>query len=587
MWFIIGFFIIAIIMYLIAEKTLYVLGFIAIIALIYWLYKMYKNSNYGRKQEILKNKQIIEKAHKFQEKLNSLQIYPTHIVEHRLSKLYFDENNRKLYLKLLYEDLVLDFDDILDYEIISDKHTNLKYTLKTSVTGQFDSQNYVKKISVKLHVNSIDRPYVNILCLGDGSKHKDDGMMVYEAFEFANKVIGALDYVKKNKVKNKKIINLIPDLETEFVPKENNNVIKKFLKKEKNQKIIKRIFLGIVIILALILVGYIIITSNNLSNKIEELAGTKSYKTNTPLVSAINTKDYGSIAYYLLSKELTEEDYSTLIKSNNHKVYEMFYKIKEKNLDYYHKTFKDYPDSYIRYILTESFFENTSHYKYLFDRFIINDDLESYKLLVANKKFNIYLLDYFDGDVDISNDNLDKYERFKKISEKPEYMLANINAGLCNEMYTTYYTNKEVMESFAKCANDSKIFTNKIFDAIYGPNIEIIDFATFIKSGGDINYFKDNINLGFAITNMSYDNKKVKAAMDLLAKNNYNFNLNNANGLTIADYIIHETSKYNYCNSKDNFDINHCQNNKKWYKYVYNHGGRCRITCSSLKELKW
>ena len=101
MWYIIGFFIIAIIMYLIAEKTLYVLGFIAIIALIYWLYKMYKNSNYGRKQEILKNKQIIEKAHKFQEKLNSLQIYPTHIVEHRLSKLYFDENNRKLYLKLL------------------------------------------------------------------------------------------------------------------------------------------------------------------------------------------------------------------------------------------------------------------------------------------------------------------------------------------------------------------------------------------------------------------------------------------------------------------------------------------------------
>ena len=73
---------------------------------------------------------------------------------------------------------------------------------------KFDSQNYVKKISVKLHINSIDRPYVNILCLGDGSKHKADGMMVYEAFEFANKVIGALEYEKKNNIKEIKNVRI-------------------------------------------------------------------------------------------------------------------------------------------------------------------------------------------------------------------------------------------------------------------------------------------------------------------------------------------------------------------------------------------
>lgn len=587
MWYIIGFFIIAIIMYLIAEKTIYVLCFLAIIALIVFLYKVYKNSNYGRKQVVLRNKRIIENAYKLQEKLNSLNIYPTHIVEYKYSKLYFDENNRKLYLNLLYEDVIVDFDDIIDYEIISDSVSNLKYTLKTSLTGQFDSKDYVKSLSVRIHINSIDKPYINILCLGNGSKHSADGMTVYEATEFANNIIGALDYVKNNKVKKKPIINLIPELETEFVPKESNNIVRNFFEDDKNKKRLKKIFIILGIFLVVVFLSFIYLNLNNESNNIKNISGTKNYKTNLSLEEAISSKDYGSLAYNLLNNELTDNNYIDLIQSNDKKVYEIFYKVKEKNIDYYYDNFKNYTDEFIEYILKESSFENVSNYKYSFDKFIINDNLEAYKLLVSNKRFTKSLLDYFDGNINISDDKLDNYKRYQEISKKYDYMLANINAGHCDKVYTTYYTNNDVMMAFTKCANNTDIFSEKISESIYGTNINIIDFESFIKNGGNVNYFKENVNLGFALTNMSYDNKRDKEVMNLISENNYDFNLANANGLTIVDYIVNNVTKYDYCNSKDEFEKNQCSNGHKWYNYVYKKGGRCRITCSNLDKLNW
>lgn len=200
------------------------------------LKKKYDGSDFGKKQQAMKNKRIVNAAEELKRKLNSKGVYPTFLVENRYSHVYIDENNRKIFLKLLYEDVVLNFDDIVRYEIITETGGNLQYTLGTAVTGKFQQNVTVSSIFVYIYLNSISRPFVKVLCLGNGTNYNQSSMEVFEANEFANKLIGALDYIKTNETTERKpLLNLVPNLQTEYIPSEKK--VKPTKNKRKGNKI--------------------------------------------------------------------------------------------------------------------------------------------------------------------------------------------------------------------------------------------------------------------------------------------------------------------------------------------------------------
>lgn len=179
---------------------------------IYFLWCLFKESEFYKKQKIEKNKKIVESAKKLKEEINSAGVFPTHLLSNDVSTLYFDENNRKIYLKLLYENVVINFDDITNYEIVTSDKTNLQYTLGTFVTGRIEQNKDLDSIFVYIYLNSLIRPCVQVLCLRNG-------LSSYEAMEFAQKIIGTLDFIKNNPPSKKKpLINLIPNLPTKYVP---------------------------------------------------------------------------------------------------------------------------------------------------------------------------------------------------------------------------------------------------------------------------------------------------------------------------------------------------------------------------------
>ena len=559
---------------------------------------MFDKTYYGINRQIKKNQKIVESAKKTQSILNQNGVYPTYIIQNNNTGLFFDENNKKLFISLSSGDRVLDFDDIVNYEIMTDEKNEIAYTLKTSVTGQFETKEYYKDIYVRITINSISNPYILIPCIWDGYKHKKESASSYEAIDYANKIIGALDYIKRNNnIKNKPVINIVPNLDTVLKEKDEN-----FYKK---QKLLKKILL--ISSISLISIAFLYILISNIvekvqfDSKIENISGTKKYKTNMSLEEIIETKDYGSLAYNLLTYGLDKEDILSLIKTEDYKIYDIFYKVKDNNLDYFYnkyftneayiKHYEEYPESYFEYILKNSSFGSVNMYKYYMERAIIEKDVNKYNMLVANKSFPNSLLEYFDAKEDFElhgKDNLNREDRFIRLSEYSDFMLANIKNNRCSEIYTTYYTNKEVMENFVKCNNDKNIFSKKIIDIISFPYMNYIDFETFVALGADINIFNDsNYSIAKKLSWLSYDNKKTQEVLDLMVKNGLDFNKMDKSLFTVMDYVIYGVSEYNYCKSKDEFEKNMCNNAHKWYKYIKAHNGNCNRKCSDLVDLKW
>lgn len=145
-----------------------------------------------------------EKAEQELKRINNLGIYPTKIISKDLvrSIIYIDDSNEKILFKTLYNEYVVDYKDILDFELIVDDTTQIKYGISTAITGTFQSKGVVSNILVKVYLNNIDNPVIEIRSLGDGSYHNVDSMKAYEARQFADELIGVLTYIK-NKEKAK------------------------------------------------------------------------------------------------------------------------------------------------------------------------------------------------------------------------------------------------------------------------------------------------------------------------------------------------------------------------------------------------
>lgn len=563
--------------YFVFAEPLQGLILVITIYIIYLCYKKYKKSNAGRKKQIEKNIKKVEQAKEIQKRLNQAGVYPTHIVACRCSILYFDENNRKLYLDLPIEKIVLDFDEITNFEITSNKSSNIQYTLGTYFTGKFKRNEVLENMNLYIYINSISRPYIKVPCF--------DGISAYDANEFANKAIGALNYIKNNvPTTDKPVLNIIPDLETEFIPIERKPI------PPKTKKALLISLIAIITILIAIFIGSNIKEKISLDNKIKSIANTKEYKKDISLNEILKTKDYGSLAYYLLfNNELNQESYLALIESNDEKIYNIFNKVTQKNLDSYYENYTKYTEEFINYTLTYSEFKRNKTYEYLFRQYIEAKDIDSYKLLISNKGFDEGILEYFNGGFKDNDDQLDTYERFEKISkDSKEFMLANIEAGHCNKMRSTYYTDKEVMEKFLKCSNNNDEFSKKIINSFQGSKIYIFDIEGFIQLGGNINIFNDdNKNLSFAVTTMSYENERVREVMNLLIKNKVDLNAKNNKGYTVADKLIYDATEYNYCFSNNEYSKKQCNQSHSWYKLITANGGKCNRLCNKLEKLKW
>lgn len=210
--------------------------FILFGVIIHFIKKAYHNSNYGTKQRIEKNKKIIKSIKELQERMNSCGVFPTYSVSNGASTVYFDENNRKIYLKCITNvfrngnsEIALNIDDIVSYGTNIKKDKNIQYTMGTYFTGKFKENENINAIWFSIQINSIDTPYINFLC-----STNSDSLSISEATQFADKIIGALDYMKNNKTtKPKPLLNLIPDLETEIKDNVKSNVISERKKEDK------------------------------------------------------------------------------------------------------------------------------------------------------------------------------------------------------------------------------------------------------------------------------------------------------------------------------------------------------------------
>lgn len=142
------------------SKPLILFSIIGIIVIIYIAYQLYKDSDTGRKNEILNNRRIITEARKLQERMNSYGVYPTYIVSNGVSKIYFDENNRLIYLKCSSGEKVFSIDNIVSYGTSVDVDKNIQYTAGTYFTGKFKQNESINTIWYSIQLNSIDNAYI-------------------------------------------------------------------------------------------------------------------------------------------------------------------------------------------------------------------------------------------------------------------------------------------------------------------------------------------------------------------------------------------------------------------------------------------
>lgn len=145
-----------------------------------------------------------EKAEKELQRINNLGVYPTKIISKNsvLPIVYIDDNNEKILFKTFYGEYVVNYKDILDFELIVDDTTQIKYGISTAITGTFQSKGVVSKILVKVYLNNIDNPVIEIRSLGGRDYHNINSMQASEARQFADELIGVLTYIK-NKEKAK------------------------------------------------------------------------------------------------------------------------------------------------------------------------------------------------------------------------------------------------------------------------------------------------------------------------------------------------------------------------------------------------
>ncbi|MBR1377072.1 MAG: hypothetical protein IJ565_04610 [Bacilli bacterium] len=166
--------------------------------------KEYYNKTHNSDGTRKTRKQIAqESAEKELKRINNLGVFPTKIISKDFvsSVVYIDDNNERILFKTFYNEYVVNYDDILDYELIVDDTTQLKYSLSTAITGTVKTKGVVSNILVNIYLNNIDNPIIEVRSLGDGAYHNVNSMEAYNARKFADELVATLLYIKNKKKK--------------------------------------------------------------------------------------------------------------------------------------------------------------------------------------------------------------------------------------------------------------------------------------------------------------------------------------------------------------------------------------------------
>ena len=139
-----------------------------------------------------------ERLQRETERINSLGVFPTKTLQLRYSAfpiIHIDDNNKKiLVINSPGNEHVLDYKDIIDFELVVDDVSTFRYGLKTALTGKLDSKKKINNIQVNLYVNNIDCSFVEIRIF----PQYGTAVTWYEGEELANQLIGVLHYIKNN-----------------------------------------------------------------------------------------------------------------------------------------------------------------------------------------------------------------------------------------------------------------------------------------------------------------------------------------------------------------------------------------------------
>lgn len=320
--YIIGFILITLIFMFIEENIVSILLFLLIVIILGYIYSVYEKSSNGQKKAIKsqikkeekllkKNEESIKVLTELKCRLNNLGIYPTRIITHKSMNdqiIYVDENNKKMYLELLYEKYLINTDEIIDFELVENKKQLFKYTLNTALTGQFKIDETTDYLRLIIYLDNKDNPVININCLGAlYSFNRNE--VIYNSQNFAYEIIAVLKSLKSNKSSNKKfdLIPIIPDKMTNDSIIELEEALKNiksepfliFLKKYYGDKWKNNKLFRIMICLAILIL--IIIIVNNVNNNILEKKYLSLYeKVYTP------EGDYNGEKYILFHKNSIE-----------------------------------------------------------------------------------------------------------------------------------------------------------------------------------------------------------------------------------------------------------------------------------------
>ena len=160
--------------------------------------KEYHEKYYNADGKRKSRKQLAnEEAIKEKKRINSLGVYPTKVIEMDYivrPKVYIDDNNCRILIKTR-EEYVISYDDIIDFELLVDDVSQIKYTLGTYFTGQFKGSKKVNDICVSIYLNNINHPRIDIHTYGDYTLNTE----LYKGEKFANELMATLKYIKNKK----------------------------------------------------------------------------------------------------------------------------------------------------------------------------------------------------------------------------------------------------------------------------------------------------------------------------------------------------------------------------------------------------
>jgi len=212
-YFLVILFFVAFIYILYTPSVFFTLLIIGILSLI--IYTKYKNSDAYKEAERKKIENKKRQEMELYERMNASGVFPTSMVTNGVSTVYFDENNRKIFLNCKYNvvnnnlmEVALDVDSIISYGTDTKTNTNIQYTAGTYFNGKMKVNENIDTIWFTLKLNSIDTPYINFVCTGPE-------VWLPEAQQFASKIIGVLDYIKYNKLTTRKpLLNPFEEMAT-------------------------------------------------------------------------------------------------------------------------------------------------------------------------------------------------------------------------------------------------------------------------------------------------------------------------------------------------------------------------------------